>query len=275
MSHDSHTSLDTQPIGQSLLGVPRRPHFPGHTTNWPVLAGCPTTATLHWTHNRLTSPCWVSHDSHTSLDTQPIGQSLLGVPRRPHFPGHTTDWPVLAGCPTTARLHWTHNRLVSPCWVSHDGQTSLDTQLIVSPCWVSHDGQTSLDTQPIGQSLLGVPRRPDFTGHTTDWSVLAGCPTMVTLHWTHNRLASPCWVSHDGHTSLDTQPIGQSLLGVPRRPRFPGHTTDWSVLAGCPTTATLHWTHNRLVSPCWVSHDGQTSLDTQPIDQSLLGVPRW
>ena len=144
---------------------------------------------------------------------------------------------------------------------------------MAGPCWVSHDSHSSLDTQPIGKSLLGNPRQSLFTGHTTDWSVLAGYRMTVTLHWTHNRLVSPCWVSHDSHSSLDTQPIGQSLLGVPRWPHFNRHTTDWSVLAGYPTTVSLHWTHNRLVSPCWVSHDGHTSVDTQLIGQSLLGVP--
>ena len=178
------------------------------STDWQVLAGYPTTVTLHWTHYRLAGPCWVSHDSHTSLDTQPIGRSLLGVPRQSNFTGHTTDWQVLAGCPTTVKLHWTHNRLVSPCWVSDDSHTSLDTQ-------------------PIGRSLLGIPRQSHFTGHTTDWQVLAGYPTTVTLHWTRNRLVSPCWVSDDSHTSLDTQPIGRSLLGIPRQSHFTGHTTDW------------------------------------------------
>ncbi|KAI0234223.1 hypothetical protein LSAT2_015587, partial [Lamellibrachia satsuma] len=113
----------------------------------------------------------LSHDSHSSLDTQPISQSLLGITRQSLFTGHTTDWQVLEG----------------------------------------------------------IPRQSFFTRHTTDWQVLAGYPTTVTLHWTHNRLVSPCWVSYDSHSSLDTQPIGQSLLGIPRQSLFTGNTTDWSV----------------------------------------------
>ena len=135
--------------------------------------------------------------------------------------------------PTTVTLHWTHNRLVSPCWVSHDSHSSLDTQPIGRSLRVSHDSHSSLDTQPIGRSLLGIPRQSLFTGHTTDWSVLAGYPTTVTLHWTHNRLVSPCWVSHDSHSSLETQPIGQSLLGIPRQSLFTGNTTDWKVQMDC------------------------------------------
>ena len=240
VSNDSHTSLDTQSIGTSLLGIPRQSHFTGHTTDWQVLAGYPTTVTLHWTHNRLVSPCWVSDDSHTSLDTQPIGRSLLGVPRQSHFTGHTTDWQVLAWCPTTITLHWAHNRLAGPCGYPTTVTLHWTHNRLVSPCWVSDDSHTSLDTQPIGRSLLGIPRQSHFTGHTTDWQVLAGCPATVTLHWTHNRLAGPCWVSGNSDSSLDTHPIGRSLLGIPRQSLFTEHTTDWQVLAGYPTTVTLH-----------------------------------
>ena len=146
----------------------------------------------------------------------------------------------------TVTLHWTHNRLAGPCWVSHYGHSPLDTQ-------------------PIGRSLLGIPRQSLFTGHSTNWSVLAGYHTTVTLHWKHNQLVSSCWVSHDSHSSLDTQPIGQSLLGITRQSLFTGHSTNWSVLAGYHTTVTLHWKYNRLESADGLRHrdiceDTQTTI---------------